>query len=90
MSDHARNATELLQANCGSCAVPVPAGVTHASLVCASHVMLEHVDGAILIVRARSSLREEVERTANIVKQAGVPIFGTVMNRFKPELPFLK
>lgn len=53
-----------------------------------SRALLRHVDGVVLVLRARSSRRSAARRTIERIEEAGVPVFGSVLNRFKSELPF--
>jgi Mrp family chromosome partitioning ATPase len=52
-----------------------------------TRVMLRHVDGLVLILRARSSRRDTAARALEIAEEAGVPVLGSVLNRWKSELP---
>ena len=53
-----------------------------------SRVLLEHVDGVVLVVRARSSRRADVASVKQILDDAGVPVFGSILNRYKSDMPF--
>lgn len=53
-----------------------------------TRALLAHVDGVVLVLRARSSLKSEVKGAVKLIEQAGVEVLGSVLNRFKPELPF--
>lgn len=53
-----------------------------------TRAILSHVDGAVLVLRARSSRKSEARRTVEVIETAGVEVLGSVLNRFKSELPF--
>jgi Mrp family chromosome partitioning ATPase len=51
--------------------------------------LLRHVDAAVLVVRARTSMKAELARAKAVLDQARVPVIGSVLNRFKPEHPWV-
>lgn len=53
-----------------------------------SRALLQHVDGVILVLRARASAKADVKRTIERIEEAGVEVIGSVLNRFKSEVPF--
>jgi len=53
-----------------------------------TRALLSHVDGAILVLRARSSRKSEARRAIEVIETAQVEVLGSVLNRFKSELPF--
>lgn len=53
-----------------------------------SRLLLDAVDGIVLVVRARSSRIEGVREAMEIAETAGVPIIGSVLNRYKSDVPF--
>ena len=83
----ADGAREMLDAIAGSARYVLfdaPPIVDHSE----SRALLGHVDGAVLVLRARSSRRSDARRAIELVEAAGVEVLGSVLNRFKPELPF--
>lgn len=53
-----------------------------------SRALLSHVDGVVLVLRARASRKSEARRVIELIEGAGVEVVGSVLNRFKPEMPF--
>lgn len=53
-----------------------------------SRALLRHVDAVVLVLRARASRKSEARRTLERIEEAGVEVLGSVLNRFKSELPF--
>lgn len=51
-------------------------------------VLLDHVDGVVLVLRARTSRRDVAQKSIDICEAAGVPVLGIVLNRFRSDLPF--
>tara|TARA_R110002072_G_scaffold122941_4_gene257950 strand:- start:818 stop:1516 length:699 start_codon:yes stop_codon:yes gene_type:complete len=51
--------------------------------------LLRHVDAAVLVVRARTSMKSELARAKAVLDQARVPVIGSVLNRFKPDHPWV-
>ena len=48
-------------------------------------VLSKHVDGAILIVKAASTLREELKRSVRHIRNVGGTIFGVIVNGIEPD-----
>jgi Mrp family chromosome partitioning ATPase len=53
-----------------------------------SRLLLQDADAAILVLRARSTRREDAEETLALLEEANVPVLGSVLNRFRPETFF--
>ncbi len=53
-----------------------------------TRALLRHVDGVVLVLRARASKKSAVKRTIDRIQESGVEVLGSVLNRFKSELPF--
>ncbi len=53
-----------------------------------SRILLEYVDGVVLVLRARSSESDAAQKTLRFLEEAGVPVLGSVLNRFKSDMPF--
>jgi len=53
-----------------------------------TRMLLEHVDGVVFVVRARSARTQSLRESVDIVERAGLPVFGAVLNRHKPDVPF--
>ena len=53
-----------------------------------TRALLRHVDGVVLVLRARASRKSAARRAIERVEEAGVEVIGSVLNRFKSELPF--
>lgn len=53
-----------------------------------ARILLEHVDGVVLVLKAGSSRKDHVREAADIIQKAGVEMHGTVLNRFRSPLPF--
>jgi Mrp family chromosome partitioning ATPase len=53
-----------------------------------ARLLLEYVDGVVLVVRARSSRITGVKEAIEIVEQAELPVFGCVLNRYRSDVPF--
>ena len=51
--------------------------------------LLRHVDGAVLVLRSRTSTKAAAEAAKQIFDQVGVPLIGSVLNRFKPDSKLL-
>lgn len=51
-------------------------------------ILSSEVDGALLVVRAGKTPRELVKRTADLLRDAGIPIFGIVVNDAEDVLPY--
>jgi Mrp family chromosome partitioning ATPase len=50
--------------------------------------LLARADGVVLILRARSTPRAAAEQTVKMLEESGVPILGSLLNRFKSDMPF--
>jgi len=50
--------------------------------------LLEHVDVAVLILRSRSTPIHAAKTAKSLIQEAGVPILGSILNRFKSDMPF--
>ena len=53
-----------------------------------TRLLFDHVDGVVIVVRARSSRLDGVEEISEVAEQAGLPIFGCVLNRYRSDVPF--
>ena len=53
-----------------------------------SRLLFEHADGVVLVVRARADRRADVRAARDLIEEAGLPIFGAVLNRFRSDMPF--
>jgi Mrp family chromosome partitioning ATPase len=53
-----------------------------------SRALLRHVDGVVLVLRARSSRKSALRRTIERIEEAGVEVLGSVLNRFRSDMPF--
>lgn len=51
-------------------------------------LLLPLVDGTVLVLRSGSTRKHDAQNAVEILKQAGVPILGTVLNRFRSDMPF--
>lgn len=47
--------------------------------------LVRHADAVVLVLRARSSRKADAEAAAAVLEQVGLPLLGTVLNRFKPD-----
>ncbi len=47
--------------------------------------MLEHVDATVLVLRAGSTSRSQAAAATRMLEGAGLPILGTILNRFRPD-----
>ncbi len=54
-----------------------------------SRALLRHVDGVVLVLRARSSRKATAKKTTELLEDEGVELYGSVLNRYKSELPFV-
>lgn len=52
-------------------------------------LLLDQVDSAVLVLRARSTRRDGAKRAVSTLAEAGVDLVGAVLNRYQPELSFL-
>ena len=53
-----------------------------------TRLLLEHVDAVVLVLRARSTRSSAVKEVQRILGTTGTPIVGTVLNRYKSDMPF--
>jgi capsular exopolysaccharide synthesis family protein len=51
-------------------------------------ILSSEVDGALLVVRAGKTPRELVKRTSDLLRDAGIQIFGIVLNDAEDVLPY--
>ena len=51
-------------------------------------ILSSEMDGALLVVKAGKTPRELVKRAAELMKDAGIQIFGIVINNVKDVLPY--
>lgn len=73
-----------LQSNYTYFVVDAPAILEYAE----TRLLLQYVDVAVLVLRADSTTRQRAAAAARLIEEAGVPLLGTVLNRFRPPLPF--
>ena len=50
--------------------------------------LLARADGVVVVLRARSTPLAAAEQTVKMLEESGVPIFGSLLNRFKSDMPF--
>ncbi len=50
--------------------------------------LLQHVDGVVLVLRARTSKKSSARQVIERIEEAGVEVVGSVLNRFKRDAPF--
>ncbi len=53
-----------------------------------SRLLLQQVDGALLVVRARKTSVEDAKRAHRILLEAGTPVVGSIFNAYRPEHSF--
>ena len=53
-----------------------------------ARLLLPLVDGAVLVLRSGRTRKREAQNAVEILEQAGVPILGSVLNRFRSDMPF--
>lgn len=53
-----------------------------------SRALFEFVDRAVLVLRARDTKQRRAEAAVRVLRESGVEIVGTVLNRFRSDLPF--
>ncbi len=56
----------------------------------ASRALLDHVDGVVLVLDAGASAKRAAQQTIETVENAGVVVYGSVLNRFRNPLPFMR
>ena len=66
------------------CVIDAPAILEYAE----TRLLLQYVDVAVLVLRADSTTRQRAAAAARLIEEAGVPVLGTVLNRFRAPLPF--
>lgn len=54
----------------------------------ALHPLLDRADAAVLVLRARTTRKADAGRAARILDEFGVPLFGSILNRFRSDMPF--
>ncbi|MEM6674431.1 MAG: CpsD/CapB family tyrosine-protein kinase [Planctomycetota bacterium] len=64
--------------------IDAPPILTHPEM----SLVLPHVEGVVLVLRARSSPKDSVRRVERLLGDAGVPIVGAVLNRYRSDMPF--
>lgn len=50
-----------------------------------ARLLFDHVDGVVLVLRARHTFKEDAQRAVGLVRAAGLPLLGAIMNRYRPE-----
>jgi Mrp family chromosome partitioning ATPase len=50
--------------------------------------LLTRADGVVMVVRARSTRLAPAEATVKMLEESGVSLLGSVLNRFKSDMPF--
>lgn len=53
-----------------------------------TRLLLDWADAAVLVLRARATRRDQTQRALRVLEEHGVEVLGSVLNRFKSELPF--
>ena len=53
-----------------------------------SKLLLGCTDQVVLVLRAGHTTRRQAKAALRLIEQSGVPVLGTVLNRFKGGLPF--
>ena len=53
-----------------------------------SVLMADQVDGVVVVVRGRETSRKDLDKTLELLEQAGASVVGMIFNRFEPDLPF--
>ncbi|MCA9001693.1 MAG: CpsD/CapB family tyrosine-protein kinase [Planctomycetes bacterium] len=49
--------------------------------------LLPYVDAVVLVVRARSTRKVAAQKAIKIIRDSGVPLIGTILNRYKSDDP---
>ena len=52
------------------------------------HPLLDRADAAVLVLRARGTRKAEAQRAAQILEEFRLPLFGSILNRFRSDMPF--
>ncbi|MEM9379160.1 MAG: hypothetical protein AAGB93_04350 [Planctomycetota bacterium] len=53
-----------------------------------TRLMLEYVDGVILVLRARATLKRQVREVERLLDDMSVPVLGSILNRYRSDMPF--
>ena len=52
------------------------------------HPLLDRADAAVLILQARRTKKSDAQRAAQVLEEFGLPLFGSILNRFRSDMPF--
>ena len=52
--------------------------------------LLTYVDSVVLVVRAGATKKSSTQKAAKIIQDSGVPLLGTILNRFRSDDPLSK
>ncbi len=52
--------------------------------------LLGYVDAVVLVVRAGSTKKAQAQKAIKVIQDSGVPLLGTILNRFKSDDPLHK
>lgn len=83
-SAEARSLLLQVQSDHTYCIIDAPAILEYAE----SRLLLQYVDVAVLVLRADFTTRARIIAAARLIAESGVPLLGTVLNRFSPSLGF--
>lgn len=50
--------------------------------------LLAHSDAIVLVLRAGTSQKSQAQRAVRLLEASGVPVLGSVLNRFRSDMPF--
>lgn len=78
------SALESLRGDHDALVIDAPPLITHPE----SRVLLDAVDGVIVVVRARSTKAAALRATERLLEEQGVPLYGVIMNRYRSDMPF--
>ncbi|MFT5152916.1 MAG: Mrp family chromosome partitioning ATPase, partial [Planctomycetota bacterium] len=53
-----------------------------------ARMLLQYADAVVLVLRARETMRADAELAQRIARDSGVEVVGTILNRFRSDLPF--
>lgn len=53
-----------------------------------TRLLCQQVDAAVLVLRAGETCKDRAAKTLRVFELAGLPVLGTVVNRFTSDLPF--
>ena len=53
-----------------------------------ARILLQYADAVVLVLRARQTMRADAELAQRIARDTGVEVVGTILNRFRSDLPF--